>query len=251
MINSAGQAVVLNAGTSTKSASSYYLPLDRPVRALRLLQKVLRAGGQPGRSTVSRGTLGTILVHRAFGELRRLGLRRETEAAVRSALRRETGMLVIDQVVPGCPAHGCLESGDVLLSLHGMSEAQATEAQAASCYAAAAPRGRRQWCTTFLAMEELLDDRPGQWVCVRVQRGGVDLSVPLRVADLHALSATAVLEVGGCTLHMLSYQQARNWNMPPGRVVVAFSGYMLSNACVPSRAVVTELNAGADRKSVV
>lgn len=34
----ARQAIALNAGTSTKSASSYYLPLERPARALRLLQ---------------------------------------------------------------------------------------------------------------------------------------------------------------------------------------------------------------------
>lgn len=85
--------------------------------------------------------------------------------------------------------------------------------------------------------------------------------------DLHALSPASVLEAGGCTFHSLSYQQARhrsmprhflrplhrpflepaveqarNWNMPPGGVHVAFSGYMLSNANVPSRAVISELN---------
>jgi hypothetical protein len=185
-------------------------------------------------------------VHRAFGELRRLGLRRETEAAVRRALKRETGMLVIDQVVPGMPAHGKLEPGDVLLSLSAISEEQAavssghaaavhgkTAAVHSSTDAAAVHstttvhsstdgaavhsgtdraavhsstdraavhswRDRRPWCTTFLQMEELLDDRPGKWVCVAIQRGGVDISVPLRVADLHSFSASAVLEVRAC-----------------------------------------------------
>ena len=44
VINSHGNAIALNAGTSTKSASSYYLPLERPARALRLLQEALRGG---------------------------------------------------------------------------------------------------------------------------------------------------------------------------------------------------------------
>ena len=40
VINSHGNAIALNAGTSTKSASSYYLPLERPARAaLRLLRR--------------------------------------------------------------------------------------------------------------------------------------------------------------------------------------------------------------------
>ena len=39
VINAHGNAIALNAGTSTKSASSYYLPLERPARALRLLQR--------------------------------------------------------------------------------------------------------------------------------------------------------------------------------------------------------------------
>lgn len=260
VINSTGQAVALNAGTSTKSASSYYLPLDRPVRALRLLQKALRAGIRPGRSTVPRGTIGTVLVHRAFGELGRLGLRRDTEAAVRRALPRETGMLVIDQVVPGGPAQGKLEPGDVLVAILAATDEQAAAALASSEDSAPsnksldgatkAPHTTRKqhavspkhWCTTFIQVDELLDERPGRWVCVKIQRGGVDISVYLRVADLHAFHASAVLEVGGCTLHPLSYQQARNWNIAPGGVIVAFSGYMLSNANVPSRAVLTELN---------
>jgi len=297
VVNSAGQAIALNAGTSTKSASSYYLPLNRPARALALFQKALRRSGgrHPGRATVPRGTLGTVMMHRAFGELRRLGLATETEAAVRRALPGETGMLVVEQVVPGGAAFGVVEPGDVVLTIREATEeegaasdsadaaaatisaaaataaaspaaasaasaaaaatAASTAAAASSAAAAAgelakaaqAPRwasgGRgEKWCTTFLQLEALLDDRPGRWICLRVQRGGAELSFTLRVGDLHALSPTSVVEAGGCSFHELSYQQARNWNMPTGSVHVAFSGYMLSNANVPCRAVVSELN---------
>ena len=58
-----------------------------------------------------------MLAHRAFGELRRLGLPPAVEAAVRRSLSRETGMLVVDQVVPGGPAVGLLQPGDILLAL--------------------------------------------------------------------------------------------------------------------------------------
>ena len=143
VINSHGNAIALNAGTSTKSASSYYLPLERPARALRLLQEALRGGDFRGaRAAVPRGSLCCVFGHHAFGELRRLGLRDATEAAVRRALPRETGMLVVDQVVPGGPACELLQPGDVLLGLRA-HDPEADEAAPAASECGA-------WCTTFL-----------------------------------------------------------------------------------------------------
>ena len=109
VINSRGEAIALNAGTSTKSASSYYLPLERPARALRLLQAALRNGAnyQGAAAAISRGDLGCVFVHRAFGELRRLGLRESTEESVRAATKRETGMLVVEQVCACACVHIC------------------------------------------------------------------------------------------------------------------------------------------------
>ena len=92
VINCHGQAIALNAGTSTKSASSYYLPLERPARALALLRAAL---GRPAtykgaRAAVPRGSLCCVLIHKAFGELRRLGLSDATEASVRAAAAAES-----------------------------------------------------------------------------------------------------------------------------------------------------------------
>ena len=42
----------------------------------------------------------------------------------------------------------------------------------------------------------------------------------VQVQDLHAVTPAAMLEVAGCCVHALSYQQARNHRTPTGQVIV-------------------------------
>ena len=116
VLNVRGHAVAINAGGSTSSASAFYLPLERVLRALRLIQ----AGVQ-----VPRGTLGAHLSHKPFDEVRRLGLKEGTETAVRAANQKETGMLCVHHTPPGTFADGVLQSGDVLVGLNGDPATQA------------------------------------------------------------------------------------------------------------------------------
>lgn len=95
IINSAGQAVAMNAGGKRQAASSFYLPLDRAARALRCLQ----AGW-----SVPRGDIQTVFSHEAFDEAKRLGLTSQGEAMLRACFPKETGALVVDQVLAGGPA---------------------------------------------------------------------------------------------------------------------------------------------------
>lgn len=190
-----GRVVALNAGASRSSATSFYLPLERVVRALGKLR-----AGEP----VSRGTLQTLFRQRPYDELRRLALRRATEAAMRAEAPGGTGALVVDEVVPGGPGDGALQPGDVLVRV----------------------AGRR--IASFSALEALLDERVNGRVTLDVERRGQPLALELPVDDLHALSPSAYVEVGGGVVHELSYQQARNHAVPVGGVYVAEPGYALS-----------------------
>lgn len=62
-----------------------------PIPAL-TLALTLQAGRSP-----SRGTFGTVMKHKPFNELKRLGFPAEAEAEARQGLPGETGMLVVDE----------------------------------------------------------------------------------------------------------------------------------------------------------
>ncbi|NOY25493.1 MAG: PDZ domain-containing protein [Oligoflexia bacterium] len=208
VINQQGQVIALNAGSRRQSASSYFLPLDRVVRALDLIRR-----GQP----VTRGTWQSTLQHQAFDELRRLGLSPQTEARVRKERPNGTGMLVVTGVVPGGPAIGLLELGDILVDVDG------------------------QLITTFSPLEHILDQRVDDELSVVVDRGGeaVELTVP--VQDLFEITPDSYLDVGDAVLNELSYQQARHALVAVGGAYVAASGYMLAGAGIGADAVITAI----------
>ncbi len=204
-----GHAVALNAGGSRSASSSYYLPLDRVVRAL----EYVRRG-----EAVARGTIEAVFALRPYDELRRLGLRAEVEASIRRSFPDATGMLVVDEVVPGGPADGKLEVGDILLGVEGVS------------------------LTSFTPLDALLDDHIGREVRVQVERAGETLDNSIRVKDLEAITPDRYLEVGGGIVHPLSYQQARNHAVAVEGLYLAAPGYAFTNAGMGRGAVITELD---------
>ncbi|XP_048495414.1 protease Do-like 7 isoform X2 [Beta vulgaris subsp. vulgaris] len=211
-----GRAVALNAGSKSSSASAFFLPLERVVWALRYLQNArdLSLDNWPS-VTIPRGTLQVTFVHKGFDETFRLGLQRDTELMVRHASPAgETGMLVVDSVVPGGPAHKHLETGDVLVRING------------------------EVMTQFLKLETLLDVSVSQKIELEIERGGTPMTVNLMVQDLHSVTPDHFLELSGGVIHPLSYQQARNFRFTCGLVYVAEPGYMLFRAGVPRHAVI-------------
>ncbi len=205
-----GRVVALNAGGSTGAASSFYLPLGRVQRALRLIQQ-----GQ----SVTRGTLQAEFRYRPYDELRRLGLQPQTEAAARAAAPRNTGMLVVENVQPGSASATVLAPGDVLVRLDGTL------------------------VSGFEPLEAVLDDSIGSAVRLELERGGQAFAVQLTVENLHAITPAAYLEFGDAVVHTLSYQEARHFHLPIRGVFVASAGYNLDAAGVPRGAVITEVDA--------
>ncbi len=209
VVDIAGRAVALNAGGAGNAASSFYLPLDRVVRALQLIRE-----GRP----VPRGTLQTVFGYTPYDELARLGLDPATETAVRSALPGRTGLLVVSEVQPGSPAAGQLEVGDIVLQANGA------------------------WLADFLALDTLLDAQVGQVVRLQLRRGDTTLERSITVGDLHAITPDRFLEIGDAIVHTLSYQMARHFNLPVHGVFIANPGYLFGAGGVPRGALLVSFN---------
>lgn len=204
-----GEVIALNAGARNDAASSYFLPLDRIVRALALVEQ--------GKH-VSRGTIQAVFQHEYFDELERLGLPPDTEASLRKDYPDATGLLVVDQVLPDGPADLWLQPGDVLLRVDG------------------------KVISTFVPLDEAMDDAVGSNMTLDILRGGKPMTVRLKVQDLDDLSPTSYLEFGGAILNDLSLQVARGYNNAVKGVYVAAPGYMFGTAGLARAAVITEFD---------
>lgn len=204
-----GRVVAINAGGATGAQSSFYLPLTAVVRALKFIDE-----GKP----VPRGTLETVFKYTPYDELRRLGLDPATEARMRSAYPKLTGMLVVDDVQPGSGADGILQPGDILESIDGKPVPE------------------------FFALEDVLDNHVGAAVNVQVQRGSASLHHALDVQSLSAITADEYIEFGESVVHTVSYQQARHFNLPIKGVYVANPGYVFGSAGIPHGALISSFN---------
>ncbi|KAK4180884.1 putative protease [Triangularia setosa] len=187
-----GYAVALQAGgRSDGAATDYFLPLDRPLRALKCLQE-----GKP----ITRGDIQTQFVLKPFDECRRLGLTPEWEAQVRERFPKETNMLVAEIILPEGPSHKKIEEGDVLIKVNG------------------------EMLTQFIRLDDILDFSVGRIVKLLVLRGGDEVEVEVEVGDLHKITPDRFVSVAGGSFHELSYQQARLYGVACKGVYVCEAG---------------------------
>jgi S1-C subfamily serine protease len=209
VIDIQGRVVALNAGGATGNASSFYLPLGRVKRALELIQ----SGKQ-----VTRGSLQVVFHYTPYDELRRLGLNEKTEETARKAFPALTGMLVVDEVLPGGPADGTLQPGDILVRVNG------------------------KLVSEFEPLDDVLDNSVGGTVELELERGGKPFTAKLDVGDMHDITPSAYLEFGDAVVHTVSYQMARHFNVAVSGVYVANPGYIFGAAGVPRGAVISSAN---------
>jgi S1-C subfamily serine protease len=208
VIDVEGRVVALNAGGSSQAASSFYLPLDRVTRALKYVQEG---------KTVPRGTLETVFKYTPFDEVRRLGLRNESETEVRRKFPSNTGLLVVSEVQVGSAAEALLQPGDILVRVNG------------------------DLVGDFDALADVLDDGIGKKVKLSIERGGQLLEPELTVENLYDVTPDRYAEFGDSVVHNLSWQQARHLNSAIKGVYVANPGYVLGSAAVPRGAVISEI----------
>ncbi|KAK7418369.1 hypothetical protein QQX98_003989 [Neonectria punicea] len=191
VVNKDGCAVALLAGGRCDGASTdYFLPLDRPLRALQCIQ-----AGNP----ITRGDIQCQFLLKPFDEVRRLGLTPEWEAAMRLQFPDETNMLVAEIVLPQGPSDHKIMEGDVLIKVNG------------------------ELITQFIRLDDILDSNVGNTIKVHLQRGGQDVEVDIEVGDLHKITPDRFVSVAGASFHDLSYQQARLYAVPVKGVYVCES----------------------------
>ncbi|KAK6350309.1 hypothetical protein TWF696_006540 [Orbilia brochopaga] len=214
VLNVQGEAIALNAGGSRSSQSSFYLPLDRVVRAVELIKQ-----GKP----VPRGTLQTEFFHQSYDELKRLGLSDENMMACRERNSEATGLLTVRMVLKGGPAASPqptnaannteedpstpiqgLEPSDILLTCNG------------------------KYITNFIGLWEIIDDSVGKEITMEVYRAKVLRKCTLKVQDLHSITPDRFLHFGGAVFHDASYQECRWYNEAIGNgTFCASSGFMM------------------------
>lgn len=181
VINEDGYAVALQAGGSLEASTDFFLPVFRPLRALKCLQQKL---------PITRGDIQVEWKLRPFDECRRLGLSEEAEAEARKHFPTKIGLLVVELVLPEGPSDGLLQEGDTLISIEG------------------------EPISTFVRMDEILDEQVGESLKFVIQRGGEYVEQLIEVRDIHAITPNRYVEVCGATFNNLSYQLARTFCMP-------------------------------------
>uniref|UniRef100_M4B185 PDZ domain-containing protein n=1 Tax=Hyaloperonospora arabidopsidis (strain Emoy2) TaxID=559515 RepID=M4B185_HYAAE len=209
VLNHDGDVIALNAGGKIGTAASFYLPLYRAKRAFDLVRE--------GKD-VPRGTIQTIFNYKPFDEVRRLGVDSATEALVRSSFPLEIGMLTVAETIPDGPSSNKLQPGDVLVRVNG------------------------ELITRFVPLEAILDDNVGKEVELEVERSGKPVTYKVQVQDLHSITPSRFVEIGGAVINPLSYQQARNHAMSPGAPYVADPGYFLQRSRIERGAIIHSVN---------
>ncbi len=205
VISEAGHVVALNAGGNSRSAASFYLPLQRVERALDLLRE--------GRE-VTRGSLQTTFVAQTLEDSRKLGL---SDATRRRLADAGGHVLAVQSVLREGVGWGHLQEGDLLVAVDG------------------------RVITDFVTLESILDDAVGRTLQVELERAGALVTEQVRVEDLFAITPSAFAQLEDGVYHNLSYQLARSYNLPLGGVYVAMGGYGGKRSGIPGGSVIVEM----------
>jgi pro-apoptotic serine protease NMA111 len=129
-----------------------------------------------------------------------LGVVRVLKGGPASPYRKRTEKESLVPVPEGVTRVAGLEPADVLFTCNG------------------------KYITDFIGLWSIIDDSVGQDIVLEIFRAGKEgksgatgkLQVICTVQDLHAITPSRFLEIGGSVIHDLSYQVGRNHNVQLG-----------------------------------
>ncbi|KAL9114271.1 MAG: hypothetical protein Q9227_001693 [Pyrenula ochraceoflavens] len=204
-VNIDGQVVGLSCGVLIRSSVRLLLPLNAPLRTLRLLRQ---------KEQIHRGTVQIKWIMKPLNECRRLGLPHWKEQAFR-AVKRDSA-IVAEVVLPKGPAERHLEPGDILLSVNA------------------------EWAPDLFRLEEYMNLNVGGTLRFRCWRRNQELDFDIQVQDLHDVTPSRLITRAGACFHLLAYSQAIRFVVPAEGVYVSSgsSGFM-------SHHLVTSINGRA------
>ncbi|KAJ2367931.1 hypothetical protein H4S01_001875 [Coemansia sp. RSA 2610] len=210
VVDVAGDAVALNAGSAIRSSSSFFLPLQRVVYAL----EHVRQGRVP-----PRGTLQAVFRHVTHTEAARLGLDPGAAAAEGVDLAGTTGVLIVHKVLPAGPAAGVLRVGDIVVGVDGTA------------------------VPGFPELFGIVDTAVGRSIGMRVFRKGRFATLHATVQDLYEVTPARCLRIGFSFLHDLSFQEAAQGSAAVSGVKVSqdYGGLFRRNHFA-ERTVIHEIN---------
>ena len=212
VINIRGEVIALNAGGNNSAASSYFLPLNRVIRALELISE---------KKPITRGTILTEFEFLPIDQLKRLGMSRSTESLLLE--NKDNGLLVAKRIIKDSPVYNHLKSGDILTRINGNP------------------------ISDYIDLANHLDSNVDQEISIELERSGKKISFSVVVTDLFNVTPESYLTLGGAVINNLSYQQARHYNRKLEGVYVADPGYIFSRSGIPTGAVILEADGIAIR----
>ena len=212
VINIRGEVIALNAGGNNSAASSYFLPLNRVIRALELISE---------KKPITRGTILTEFEFLPIDQLKRLGMSQSTESLLLE--NKDNGLLVAKRIIKDSPVYNHLKSGDILTRINGNP------------------------ISDYIDLANHLDSNVNQEISIELERSGKKISFSVIVTDLFNVTPESYLTLGGAVINNLSYQQARHYNRKLEGVYVADPGYIFSRSGIPAGAVILEADGIAIR----
>ncbi|KAK4107095.1 trypsin-like serine protease [Canariomyces notabilis] len=188
-----GYALAMQAGGLDDAATNYFLPLDRPYRALECLQK---------EKDITRGDIQCRFLLKSFEECERLGfpdrLRKEVQDMFPGP--QTTNMIVAATVLPQGPSDGKILEGDILIKVNS------------------------EIVIHFARLDEILDSSVGHSVVFLLLRQGTEVTAAIEVGDLHKITPDRFVLFTGIGFQTLSYQQALIHRIPCKGIVVCGEG---------------------------